>query len=129
MFSGSTTRYDRIYQGLGNSLVLALVTVLIMLLVLLPTMILVELRFRRLRRVLEVVCLLPIMIPAIVMVVGLAPTYSVVTQIFGVRHLDARLRLRHHRAAVRVPGRSRATSRPSTSSRSARRGVRSARGG
>jgi putative spermidine/putrescine transport system permease protein len=83
VFSGSTTRYDRIYQGLGNSLVLALVTVLIMLLVLLPTMILVELRFRRLRRVLEVVCLLPIMIPAIVMVVGLAPTYAVVTQIFG----------------------------------------------
>jgi putative spermidine/putrescine transport system permease protein len=83
VFSGSTTRYDRIYQGLGNSLVLALVTVLIMLLVLLPTMILVELRFRRLRRVLEVVCLLPIMIPAIVMVVGLAPTYSAVTQIFG----------------------------------------------
>jgi putative spermidine/putrescine transport system permease protein len=83
VFSGSTTRYDRVYQGLGNSLVLALVTVLIMLLVLLPTMILVELRFRRLRRVLEVVCLLPIMIPAIVMVVGLAPTYAVVTQIFG----------------------------------------------
>lgn len=83
VFSGSTTRYDRIYQGLGNSLVLALVTVLIMLLVLLPTMILVELRFRRLRRLLEVVCLLPIMIPAIVMVVGLAPTYAVVTQIFG----------------------------------------------
>ncbi|MFF1878646.1 ABC transporter permease subunit [Leifsonia sp. NPDC058230] len=83
VFSGSTTRYDRIYQGLGNSLVLALVTVLIMLLVLLPTMILVELRFPRLRRLLEVVCLLPIMIPAIVMVVGLAPTYSVVTQIFG----------------------------------------------
>jgi putative spermidine/putrescine transport system permease protein len=83
VFSGSTTRYDRVYQGLGNSLVLALVTVLIMLLVLLPTMILVELRFRRLRRVLEVVCLLPIMIPAIVMVVGLAPTYAVVTRIFG----------------------------------------------
>jgi putative spermidine/putrescine transport system permease protein len=54
-----------------------------MLLVLLPTMILVELRFSRLRRVLEVVCLLPIMIPAIVMVVGLAPTYTVVTQLFG----------------------------------------------
>jgi putative spermidine/putrescine transport system permease protein len=83
VFGGTTTSYDRLYQGLGNSLVLALVTVLIMLLVLLPTMILVELRFSRLRRVLEVVCLLPIMIPAIVMVVGLAPTYTVVTQLFG----------------------------------------------
>jgi putative spermidine/putrescine transport system permease protein len=83
VFSGTTTRYDRIYQGLGNSLVLALVTVLIVLLVLLPTMVLVELRFPRMRRVLEVICLLPIMIPAIVMVVGLAPTYAVVTQLFG----------------------------------------------
>lgn len=83
VFSGETTRYDRIYQGLGNSLVLSMVTVAIVLLVLLPTMILVELRLPRLRRALEVVCLLPIMIPAIVMVVGLAPTYSVVTGLFG----------------------------------------------
>jgi putative spermidine/putrescine transport system permease protein len=83
VFSGETTRYDRVYQGLGNSLVLAVVTVAIVLLVLLPTIVLVELRFPRLRRVLEAVCLLPIMIPAIVMVVGLAPTYAVVTEIFG----------------------------------------------
>ena len=83
VFGGETTRYDRIYQGLGNSLVLAVVTVAIVLLVLLPTIVLVELRFPQLRRLLEAVCLLPIMIPAIVMVVGLAPTYAVVTQIFG----------------------------------------------
>ncbi len=83
VFSGETTRYDRVYQGLGNSLVLAAVTVAIVLLVLLPTIVLVELRFPKLRRLLEAVCLLPIMIPAIVMVVGLAPTYAVVTGIFG----------------------------------------------
>lgn len=83
VFSGETTRYDRIYQGLGNSLVLAVVTVAIVLLVLLPTMILVELRIPRLRRALELVCLLPIVIPAIVMVVGLAPTYAAVTDLFG----------------------------------------------
>ncbi len=83
LFGGGTTRYDRVYQGLGNSLVLAVVTVAIVLLVLLPTIVLVELRFAKLRRLLEAVCLLPIMIPAIVMVVGLAPTYAVVTQIFG----------------------------------------------
>jgi putative spermidine/putrescine transport system permease protein len=83
VFSGGTTRYDRIYQGLGNSLVLAVVTVAIILVVLLPTMVLVELQLPRLRRLLEVVCLLPIMIPAIVMVVGLAPTYAVVTDLFG----------------------------------------------
>lgn len=83
LFSGETTRYDRVYQGLGNSLVLAVVTVAIVLLVLLPTIVMVELRFPKLRRLLEAVCLLPIMIPAIVMVVGLAPTYAVVTQLFG----------------------------------------------
>nr|WP_233265469.1 ABC transporter permease subunit [Leifsonia sp. AG29] len=83
VFSGETTRYDRIYQGLGNSLVLAAVTVALVLVVLLPTILLVELRFPALRRLLEAVCLLPIMIPAIVMVVGLAPTYAVVTEIFG----------------------------------------------
>lgn len=83
VFSGETHRYDRVYQGLGNSLVLAAVTVAIVLLVLLPTMVLVELRFPKLRRLLEAVCLLPIMIPAIVMVVGLAPTYAVVTDLFG----------------------------------------------
>lgn len=83
VFSGETTRYDRVYQGLGNSLVLAAVTVAIVLLVLLPTIVLVELRFPKLRRLLEGVCLLPIMIPAIVMVVGLAPTYAVVTGVFG----------------------------------------------
>ncbi|SDH47504.1 putative spermidine/putrescine transport system permease protein [Leifsonia sp. 98AMF] len=83
VFSGETTRYDRVYQGLGNSLVLAVVTVAIVLLVLLPTIVLVELRFPKLRRLLEGICLLPIMIPAIVMVVGLAPTYAVVTEVFG----------------------------------------------
>lgn len=83
VFGGETTRCDRVYQGLGNSLVLAAVTVAIVLLVLLPTIVLVELRFPTLRRLLEAVCLLPIMIPAIVMVVGLAPTYAVVTSIVG----------------------------------------------
>lgn len=69
--------------ALGNSIALALGTVLIVLLLLLPTMILVQLRFPRLRRVLEFVCILPISIPAIVIVVGLAPVYGVVARLFG----------------------------------------------
>jgi putative spermidine/putrescine transport system permease protein len=48
-----------------------------------PTMILVQLRFPFLRRAMEFLCLLPITIPAIVLVVGLAPVYSVVAKMFG----------------------------------------------
>nr|WP_237397931.1 ABC transporter permease subunit [Rathayibacter rathayi] len=46
-------------------------------------MLLVELRLPRLRRALELVCLLPLTVPAIVLVVGLAPVYSVVTRLAG----------------------------------------------
>jgi putative spermidine/putrescine transport system permease protein len=57
--------------------------VMIVLGLLLPTMILVELRFPRLRSVLEFICIVPITIPSIVLVVGFVPVYSVVAQIFG----------------------------------------------
>lgn len=72
-----------IWTGLGNSLLLALVTVLIVLLVLAPTMILVSLRFPALRRSFEFLVLLPITIPAIVLVVGLAPIYQQIGRTLG----------------------------------------------
>ncbi|PRB07775.1 ABC transporter permease [Microbacterium sp. MYb72] len=72
-----------IWIGLGNSLVLALVTVVIVLLILAPTMILVNLRFTRLKPVFEFVALLPISIPAIVLVVGLAPIYLQIGRALG----------------------------------------------
>jgi putative spermidine/putrescine transport system permease protein len=75
--------YKQLWVAIGNSLVLAAVTVAIMLVLLVPTMVLVKLSFPRLRRLLEFICLLPITIPAIVLVVGLAPVYSVVSRIFG----------------------------------------------
>lgn len=75
--------YRGLFQAVGNSVLLAIVTVAIVLVVLLPTMILVHLQFPRLRRVLEFVCIVPITVPAIVLVVGLAPVYSVVVMIFG----------------------------------------------
>lgn len=78
---------ERTYRGLfasvTNSLVLAVVTVAIVQVLLLPAMILVTLRLPRLVRALELVCLLPVTIPAIVMVVGLAPVYSVVARVLG----------------------------------------------
>jgi len=75
--------YRGLFQAIGNSLVLAVVTVAIVVVILLPTMILVHLRFPRLQRLLEFVCIIPITVPAIVLVVGLAPVYSVVVKVFG----------------------------------------------
>jgi putative spermidine/putrescine transport system permease protein len=75
--------YDSLFQGVQNSLVIALFTVIIILVLLLPTMILIELKFSRLRKVLEFVCLIPITIPTVVLVVGFIPAYRVVASIFG----------------------------------------------
>jgi putative spermidine/putrescine transport system permease protein len=75
--------YRPIWTGLGNSLMLMVVTVAIVLFVLAPTMILVNLRFPKLRRIFEFIALLPISIPAVVLVVGLAPIYLVVGRSMG----------------------------------------------
>lgn len=79
----SARTYRGLFQAIGNSFVLAVVTVGIVVVLLLPTMILVHLQFPRLRRVLEFVCIIPITVPAIVLVVGLAPVYSVVVKLLG----------------------------------------------
>lgn len=76
-------RYAPIWTGLTNSLILAAVTVLIVLLLFTPTMVLVALKFPRLRRGFEFLALLPIAIPAIVLVVGLAPVYLQIGRTFG----------------------------------------------
>ncbi|WP_255447210.1 ABC transporter permease [Schumannella soli] len=76
-------KYQGLLEGIGNSLLICLLTVVIVLVLLLPVMILVELRFPKLRRVLEFICIIPITIPAIVLVVGYVPVYGVVAQIFG----------------------------------------------
>jgi putative spermidine/putrescine transport system permease protein len=75
--------YRVLGQAIGNSLVLAAATVALMLVLLVPTMIVVQLKLPQLRRVLEFVCLLPISIPAIVLVVGLAPVYGVISRAAG----------------------------------------------
>lgn len=61
--------------AIDASLELALVTSLAMLVLLVPTMVWVRLKLRRLSRIVEFVCLLPLTIPAIVLVVGLFPMY------------------------------------------------------
>jgi putative spermidine/putrescine transport system permease protein len=61
--------------AINASLELALITSLVMLVLLVPTMVWVRLKLRRLNRVVEFICLLPLTIPAIVLVVGLFPMY------------------------------------------------------
>jgi putative spermidine/putrescine transport system permease protein len=80
---GLTGEYKPVLVALGNSVGLAVGTVAIVLLLLVPTMLLVHIRFPWLRRTLEIVCILPISIPAIVLVVGLAPVFSVVAAVVG----------------------------------------------
>ncbi len=58
------------------TLELALITSAVMLLLVVPTMIWVRLRVQWISRTFELLCLLPLTIPAIVLVVGLAPIYN-----------------------------------------------------
>lgn len=79
----NAAKYRPIWTGLGNSLVLAAVTVALVLCLFTPTMVLVALAFPGLRRVFEFVALLPISLPAIVLVVGLTPIYLQIGRSIG----------------------------------------------
>ena len=54
-----------------------------MLVLLVPTMVWTVVRVPRMRRVVEFLCLLPLAIPAIVIVVGIAPIYRLMGQHLG----------------------------------------------
>jgi putative spermidine/putrescine transport system permease protein len=69
------TQYPDLVAAILASLALAVITSVGMLVVLVPTMIWVRLRLPNLSRVVEFLCLLPLTIPAIVLVAGLAPEY------------------------------------------------------
>jgi len=87
IFAGRTNEYttlDNLWLGLTNSLIMCLITVVIMLVLLLPTMVWVRLSGKKFSRFVEFVCLLPLTIPAVVLVVGLTPIYRVIsTQILN----------------------------------------------
>jgi putative spermidine/putrescine transport system permease protein len=75
--------YPDLVDGITTSLEIAVLTVLGMLILLVPTMIWTVVRVPRMRRVVEFLCLLPLAIPAIVIVVGIAPIYQWMGQHLG----------------------------------------------
>jgi putative spermidine/putrescine transport system permease protein len=75
--------YEPLWDGLKASLWLVVLTVAIMVVLLVPTMTWVRLRAPALRRPMEFICLLPLTIPAIVLVVGLAPIYRFIARTTG----------------------------------------------
>ena len=75
--------YPELRTGIQASAALAVLTVAIMLVLLVPTMTWVRLRLPGMRRSVEFICLLPLTIPAIVLVVGLAPVYAWVSYLLG----------------------------------------------
>ena len=82
-FSAIDANYPDLKEGLIASAGLAVLTVVIMLVLLVPTMTWVRLRLPGLRRTVEFICLLPLTIPAIVLVVGLTPVYAWVTYLLS----------------------------------------------
>lgn len=74
---------DALFAAILTSLLLAALTVTAMLVLLVPTMIWVRLRAPWANRVIEFLCLLPLTIPALVVVVGLRNVYLWVTYLLG----------------------------------------------
>lgn len=70
-------------ESIITSLLLALFTVVLMIVLLLPTMIWVRLRVPRASRLIEFLCLLPLTIPALVIVAGISNVYAWVSYLLG----------------------------------------------
>ncbi|MGZ4438182.1 MAG: ABC transporter permease, partial [Nocardioidaceae bacterium] len=70
-------------DALVTSLMLALLTVVMMLVLLVPTMIWVRLRVPKASRLVEFLCLLPLTVPPLVIVVGITNVYAWVSYLFG----------------------------------------------
>lgn len=77
------TDYPTLREGFLASVGLAVITPVVMLVLLVPTMTWVRLRLPGLSRTVEFICLLPLTVPAIVLVVGLTPVYAWVTYFVG----------------------------------------------
>lgn len=78
-----SVEYPALRDGFLASMGLAVLTVVVMLALLVPTMTWVRLRLPGLSRTVEFICLLPLTVPAIVLVVGLTPVYAWVYYLLG----------------------------------------------
>ena len=58
-----------------RSLISAAIVMALILVLIVPTVVWVHLKLPKLRRIVELICLIPLAIPAIVIVVGIAPLY------------------------------------------------------
>lgn len=76
-------RDEDLRSSIIASLLLALFTVVLMVALLVPTMVWVRLRVPRAKGLIEFLCLLPLTIPALVIVVGIGNVYSWVTYLLG----------------------------------------------
>ena len=66
---------EALFEAVTRSLITALIVMAIILFLVVPTAIWVQLKLPLLRRPFELLCLIPLAIPAIVIVVGIAPLY------------------------------------------------------
>lgn len=82
-FSQISVEYPALRDGFLASIGLTVLTVGVMLVLLVPTMTWVRLRLPGLSRTVEFICLLPLTVPAIVLVVGLTPVYAWVYYLLG----------------------------------------------
>ena len=80
--------YPGLLSAIEITLELAVITCAVVIVLLVPTMIWVRLRVRWISRTVEFLCLLPLTIPAIVLVVGLAPVYRTIRQHLGLSALQ-----------------------------------------
>lgn len=73
------TKQQDLALSLARSLIMAAIVMAVILVIIVPTVIWVELRLPKLKRPLELLCLIPLAIPAIVIVVGIAPIYRYIS--------------------------------------------------
>jgi len=82
-FSQLQAAAPSLVDGFEITIVLCLVTVVLTLALLVPTMTWVRLRVPAVAKLVEFICLLPLTIPAIVLVVGLGPIYNLIARTIG----------------------------------------------
>ncbi|MGA9748760.1 MAG: ABC transporter permease subunit [Nocardioides sp.] len=80
---GTLVQDEDLREAIIASLLLATLTVALMVVLLVPTMIWVRLRVPRISRLVEFLCLLPLTIPALVIVVGISGVYAWVDYLIG----------------------------------------------